>query len=177
MADTTNTLALLAMFTSEEKAAEIEGDLLEQAVANGMSWYVLQLLGTLISLFLYGLRKEAGKLILLSYAVYELVLKLNWMVLRPLRRELGDRLGFAANEMLPVSNTFNGAVAVALAMLMIRLSPRYGAYVLVLAVGMMLGRVTILGDPLYALQLLCFAALPAFLGAFAMRRLLHTRHA
>jgi hypothetical protein len=43
--------ALLSLFTTEQRAAEIEGDLIEEATYRGRSWFTIHLIGTALALF------------------------------------------------------------------------------------------------------------------------------
>src|SRR5688572_23948419 len=85
--NTTFALVCLSLFTDSDRAAEIEGDLLEQSRTRGRVWFWWQVKLTCLALFFYGLRQKGGKLLLISYAVHELALKLDWWVL--------DRVRFA----------------------------------------------------------------------------------
>jgi len=71
--------------SASEISHEIEGDLLEQSRAHGRFWFWYQL--KLISLVLAfdAFIKAPARILLYSYAIYELVLKLNWWLLIPLR--------------------------------------------------------------------------------------------
>jgi hypothetical protein len=42
---------LLSLFTTEQRAAEIEGDLIEEATYRGRSWFTIHLIGTTLALF------------------------------------------------------------------------------------------------------------------------------
>jgi hypothetical protein len=169
MHNTTFALAVLAMFTTAERAAEIEGDLLEQSRTRGRLWFWWQVKLTCIVLFFYGLRQEAGKLLLISYAVYELVLKLNWLALNPLRFALWRGLDLD-NSQLPVMHNFvNSSVAFSLAMLVTRLSPRHGGYITLLAGGFMFGRIVLLDGAPFVPRFVVFVLLPAISGALLMK--------
>lgn len=181
MHNTTFALTMLALFTTAERAAEIEGDLLEQARRKGRMWFWLHLKLTCVALFFYGLRQEAGKLLLLSYAIYELGLKLSWWLLNPLTVMLNRSVGFGVPHVV-LKDFVIAPCAFGLGMLITRLSPKHGATLVVLACGLLVGRVTLLGGIPDAVRLVGFAVIPAVLGAVLMkwlelRRGLDTVHA
>lgn len=169
MHNTTFPLVLLSLFTSTDRAAEIEGDLLEQARTRGNLWFCWQLKLTCIALFLHGLRKDAGKLLLVSYAIYELVLKLNWWALMPLRAALRKGLSLEAAHMPLVNNVIAALVAFTLGMLVTRLAPRQGAAMVMLAAGMWLGRLVVLEGPAEVPRFVVVALLPAICGVLLMK--------
>jgi hypothetical protein len=175
MPDTTFAQSLLALFTTPDRAAEIEGDLLEQRRERGSLWFAWQVIATSATLCLAGLRQRGGLLLLIAYATYELVLKLNWMVLLPVKRRMAHEwdLTFLVPEL--VRNGINGTTNFLLGMLLVRLSPRHGASVVLLAAGLMLGRVAILDSVGYALQMAVFGVTPA-LGGMLLMRWLQLRH-
>ena len=162
-------LTLLALFTHPDKAAEIEGDLLEQSRRNGRLWFWLQIKLTCIALFFHTLRTEAGKLLLLSYAAYELVVKLDWWALRPLRFVLWRDLDLDAAQRPVMDNFIYTSVAFGLGMLLVRLSPQHGGQITLLAGGFLLGRIALLEGAWFVPRLVVFVLLPAILGALLMK--------
>jgi hypothetical protein len=168
MPDATPALTLLALFTTADKAAEIEGDLLEQAQSRGRLWFWLQVKLTCIALFFHQLRTEPANL-LLGYAAYELVLKLNWWALSPLRFALWRGLDLDRSQLPMLDNSIIFVVALGLGKLVTWLSPKRGGQITLLAAGFVLGRVALL-DGIEALpRLLVFALLPGVAGMLMMK--------
>jgi hypothetical protein len=168
MPDTTLALTLLALFTTADKAAEIEGDLLEQAQGRGRLWFWWQIKFTCIALFLHNLRAEPGKLLIYGYATYELGLKLAWWVLNPLSRSIRRGLH------LEVSHSFVNYLVIlnfafVLGLLITRYVPRQGGQILLLAGGFLLGRELLLDGFPDAARMAAFALLPAVTGALVMK--------
>lgn len=168
MADPTLTQTTLALFTTAEKAEEIEGDLIEQAATRGRWWYLLQVKLTAAALFFHGLFREPGKHLLLGYAVYELMLKVNWWLLRPIRLFLNFELGWVEWQW-QINGVLNACTAFAVGMLLVRLFPRAGAQIAFIATALMLARVSILQSAQYAAEIAVFALLPLTLGLLAMK--------
>jgi hypothetical protein len=168
MHNTTLVLVILALFTSADKAAEIEGDLLEQAQGRGRVWFWWQIKLTCIALFFHNLRAEPGKLLLYGYATYELGLKLAWWVLNPMarsiRRGLHLDVSFAFVNNLVILNC-----AFVLGALITRYVPKQGGQIVLLAGGFLLGRELLMDGILDAVRLAVFALLPAVLGALLMK--------
>lgn len=175
MSDATFVLAFLSLFTSVERAAEIEGDLLEQAGTQRRLWFVGQVLVTGFVLFLHGIRQQPGKLLLFSYAVYELTVNFNWWVLTPLRRTLGRTLDLSVSEMLMTNDLINGLVGFSLGMLLTRLFPKYAGQIILLTSTLWLGRIALLTNVQAAVELAFFALTPALLGALCLQRILLQR--
>jgi hypothetical protein len=169
MPDTTFALVLLSLFTTPDKAAEIEGDLLEQSWVKGRVWFWLQVKLACIALFFHGLRQDAGRVLLFSYAIYELMLKLNWWALNPLRRLLGRSLELDRVQMAMTNNLLNVFVAFCIGMLITRVFAKYAGQIVMLAAFMMLGRTALLQSVPDALEIAIFAMAPAILGALVMK--------
>jgi hypothetical protein len=79
------TRSLLTLFTTPEKAEEIEGDLIEQAPAHGRMWLRVQLVQTWLALAFAAFRQEPGYTILLSFATYQLIHPIHSFFLYPVR--------------------------------------------------------------------------------------------
>jgi hypothetical protein len=170
MHNTTLALVILSLFTTVDKAAEIEGDLLEQAGRHGRLWFWLQIKLTCITLFFHALRMEPGKLLLFGYAVYELVLKLNWWALNPVRRALWRGLDLNRFQLPVMDNAIDTAVAFSLGMLATWLSPRHGSQITFVAAGFMIGRVVLLDSQEYKVpRFIAFALIPAVAGVLLMK--------
>jgi hypothetical protein len=60
--------ALLACVTSEERAAAIEGDLIEQRASRGQAWFALHVARTALALFAHAVTREPRRIALLSAA-------------------------------------------------------------------------------------------------------------
>jgi hypothetical protein len=168
MHNTTFALTVLALFTTADRAAEIEGDLLEQSRSRGRVWFWLHVKLTCVALFFYALRQETGKLLLFSYAIYELGLKLSWWVLIPVTVTLRRSFGLD----IPHETLHDFVIApcaFGLGMLITHLSPKHGGSLVLLAGGLLFGRVTLLDGVPDAVRLVGFALLPAVLGALLMK--------
>jgi hypothetical protein len=79
------TQSLLTLFTTPEKAEEIEGDFIEQAPAHGRLWLRVQLVQTWFALAFAAFRQEPVHTILLSYAIYELARRIDYSIVNPIR--------------------------------------------------------------------------------------------
>lgn len=170
MHGTTIALVLLALFTSNDKAAEIEGDLLEQSRTRGKLWFWWQVKLTCIALFFHGLRRHTGMLLLISYAMYWLTLEFNAFVLSKVHTFLWRRLDLN-NAQLPImENAIWSATAFGLGMLAVKLSPKHGGQVTLLAGGLLCGRVWLWDSPeMQVPRLVVFVLLPAILGVLLMK--------
>lgn len=155
----------LALFVAADKAWEIERDLREQALQYGKHWHLWQLLLTCTYLAAVQLRQESGKLILVSYAVYELVLKLNWMVLLPAKRYVQFTVLENSTSFVLSAAMVNSVSALLIGAVLVRLSSRHGFLILLLASGLMLGRTALLQSWVYAMQIAVFALTPGIVGA------------
>lgn len=165
MPHTTGTQLVLALFVTADKAQEIEGDLREQARQYGTGWYLWHLVLTCTWLAAAQLRQDSGKLILVSYAVYELVLKLNWMLLLPAKRYLQFSVLDDSTSYVLSAALVNSATALIIGAVLVRLSSRQGFLILLLASGLMLGRTALLQSWVYAMQIAVFALTPGIIGA------------
>ena len=165
MPHTTGTQLVLALFVNADKAWEIEGDLREQARQCRTGWYLWQLVLTCTWLAAAQLRQHFGKLILVSYAVYELVLKLNWMLLLPAKRYLQFTVLDDSTSYVLSAALVNSLSALVIGAVLVRLSSRQGFLILLLASGMMLGRTALLQSGGYAMQIAVFALTPGIVGA------------
>ncbi len=79
------TRSLLTLFTTPEKAEEIEGDFIEQTPAHGRLWRRVQLMQTWFALAFAAFRQEPGYTILLSYATNQLIHPIQSFFLYPIR--------------------------------------------------------------------------------------------
>jgi hypothetical protein len=169
MHNTTLALIILSLFADADKAAEIEGDLLEQALRHGKFWFWFHVKLTCITLFFHNLRTETAKLLLCGYAVYELVLKFNWWALNPLRWALWRAFHLETSRLSVMDNFINTVVAFTLGMLLTRLSPKHGSQITFVAAGFMLGRVALLDGVAELPRLITFALIPAVAGVLLMK--------
>ncbi len=96
-------LIFLALFTSAERAAEIEGDLLEQRRVNGMLWFVAHVILTAFALFRQTLIQQPLLVLLPGYAVYELVVKLHLWAIQPTLIYLRYDLDYSSEPLLIVA--------------------------------------------------------------------------
>ncbi len=166
--NTTFALTLLALFTSSDKAAEIEGDLLEQSRSNGRLWFWWQVKLTCLMLFVHGVRAETAKLLLFSYAIYELVQKFNWWVLNPMRRSFRRSLDLNVADMALTNNVIDVLFAFWIGMMLTRLSPKHGGQIILLVCGMVIARETLMTGIADAAEFIVYTLI-ALLGALVMK--------
>lgn len=159
MADPTLTQTTLALFTSAEKAEEIEGDLIEQAATHGRWWYLLQIKLTAVALFFHTLFQEPGKHLLLGYAVYELLLKVNWWLLEPMRWFLIYKRDWTGWP-LPLDSMFNACAGFIVGMVLVRLFPKAGATIGLISMALVLARVFLLQGQTQFVMVVIFALIP-----------------
>lgn len=167
----TFTFTVLCLFTSADRAAEIEGDLLEQAQQHGALWYCVQVIATCFALFAQALRAEPVVQLLMGYAVYELAVNLNWWMLRPLRFMLGTTLKAPGAEMLLLNGSVNALFALLLSMTAGKMAPRRATQIVIIASALMLARLTLLRGTEFALLTAAFTLVPAFVGLMVMKTL------
>ena len=79
------TRSLLTLFTTADKAEEIEGDLIEQSLSHNRLWLRKQLIQTWFALAFAAFRQEPGQTVLLSYAIYVLGRGINSSIVPPIR--------------------------------------------------------------------------------------------
>lgn len=87
-------LICLSLFTTVDRAAEIEGDLKEESIERGRFWYVLQLLSTIFALFWHAMVRDLFVVILLSLSVLQLIFTVDRLVVAPLRFLGWSQLGY-----------------------------------------------------------------------------------
>jgi hypothetical protein len=168
MHNTTFALTTLALFVTPDKAAEIEGDLLEQARGNKL-WFWYQVKLTCIALFFHNLRAEPAKLLLCGYAVYELVLKFDWWVLRPLRYSFRRSFELDAAQSVIMNNLIVVQVAFVLGIVLTLLSPKHGSQITFVAAGFFLGRVALMDGASDVPRFIFFGLIPAVVGVLVMK--------
>jgi hypothetical protein len=158
--DSSFAVTLLSLGTTSERAREIEGDLLEQARISGRGWYLRHLWLTAAALLCRSFAKDAVANALLAYAVYELALKLNWWLIRPVRLML--RFDWLLTEPQVALATFLSwtLFAVAIGFALVRTLSSRGFQVGLLAGGLMILRLLILDPPAGVTQVLVFGLLP-----------------
>lgn len=169
MHNVTFALAVLSLFTTTDKAAEIEGDLLEQSLTKGRTWFWWHVKLTCIALFFHGLRQEAGKILLFSYAIYELLVKFSYWVLNPMRRAFARALDMRVSEMAWANLAIDVLFAFMVGMLLARWFPKHGGQVIFIVIGMALGRVALLMGTPEAVALALAGVVPALVGALVMK--------
>jgi hypothetical protein len=157
------TLAFLALFTTVEKAAEIEGDLLEQARVHGRLWFVTQVIAIAFALFWQTLLQQPLPVLLPAYAVYELVVKLHLWALRPLRYYLEFDLDYSAQLVEVSIKGISFVLAYLIGMTLVRFLPKTGMPVAIGAVTLIMARVLMLQEVMSASAVLFFA-MPILLG-------------
>lgn len=100
---------LLSLFTSRQRAAEIEGDLLEEGAARGRSWIALQIVSVTFALFWECSKEAPLRVAALSVLATTLSLVASILV---------DQLLLGPNALLPLPTTL-GLVMVAVLVFLI----------------------------------------------------------
>ena len=158
-------LVFLALFTTVEKAEEIEGDLLEQAHSHGRLWFIIQLVLTSCALFRQTLLQQPLLVLLPGYGVYELVVKLQLWAIRPLRLYLQHDLDYPAT-LLSFGTRFVWVISgYLIGMTLVRYLPRTGIHVAIGAHSLIITRVLMLHEVATASALLFFIT-PLLIGGF-----------
>lgn len=166
MHDPTFAVMLLALGTTTEKACAIEGDLLEQARTHGKLWFHLQVVLTTLALLRQSSMKEMAMILLQGYAVYELSVKLEWWLIRPLRYFVSREWGWSTAAVATARLLLWVVIACVVGKLLSRLLSANGFKVALLASLLLLVRVTLLQTNVSAGLLFAFGVLPMLLAAW-----------
>jgi hypothetical protein len=90
---------LLSMFTTTEKASEIEGDLIEQSHIHGKSWMRRQVPLVVLALFGQAISRSCASIVLLSVpafaAIFSSVMLSEWLYRGPIGPYLTEQLAFS----------------------------------------------------------------------------------
>lgn len=175
MPDPTFVTTLLALFAPAEKAGEIHGDLLEERARHGLLWYCLQVPLTCGLLGLEALRRQPV-LLLMAYGLYELALKLNWWVLRPLRFAVHDSDTLPVWLQLVLADLLRPGVALAFAAVVTWFARGRAGLLLLTATALLLTRSGLLRGAQEVLELIP-VVVPMVLAAMLLVRWLQLRAA
>lgn len=169
MPDPSASLAVLSLFTTPERAAEIEGDLIEQAQSRGSLWYASQIAVTTLALFRASVFRNFFVLALMSYAAYELSAKSYFFGFRPLRWYLQSE-GVSLATVTWLTYTLVAVFTFIVGAGLVRLVPRLGAQVAIGAITLFLLRLFVLQEGFTITQLALCVALPMFAGVVVSNR-------
>lgn len=175
MPEPTFVTTLLALFAPADKAGEIHGDLLEERVRHGLLWYCLQVPLTCVLLALEALRRQPV-LLLMAYALYELALKLNWWLLRPLYFATRYNDALPVWQQLLLSDLLRPGLAFVFAAVVTWFARSRAALLLLSATAMLLVRDGLFNGPQEALALIP-VVVPMVLAAMLLVRWLQLRAA
>jgi hypothetical protein len=157
-------LIFLALFTSAERAAEIEGDLLEQRRVNGSLWFVTHMVLTAFALFRQTLMQQPLLVLLPGYAVYELLVKWHLWAIRPALIHLRYELDYPL-EPLIASRSIWIVTGYLLGFMLVRYLPKTGIHTAIVAVTLGMARALLLNE-VSSVSVLVFLVVPVLLGAF-----------
>jgi len=163
--------SLLSLFTTPEKAMEIEGDLIEQAGTRGPFWFGCQVALTSLALFRASMLRNFFVLALMSYAAYELCTKAYFYGIRPLRWYLRSDIGLAYATVTWLTYLLVAMLALTVGGCLVRWVPKLGAQVAIGAVALVFLRLAVLQEGIPIPQLALCAAVPMLAGALLMNRL------
>ena len=158
-------LALLSLFTTPEKATEIEGDLLEQSRCYGKLWFVSHVVLTTVALFRAAVVSNLVQVSLLSYASYELTTKAWFFGIWPLRNLLIYELELPRfPAMIPIYLLLF-ALPFFVAAGLVRFLPRLGAQVAIGAIALFFLRLAVLQEGFTVFTVMIYVALPMLVGS------------
>jgi hypothetical protein len=156
-------LVFLALFANVEKAAEIEGDLLEQVRVHGRLWFVTQIILTSFALFRQTLLQQPLLVLLTAYGVYELVVKLYLWVIRPFRYYLQGDLDYSTQLAVFSTRCMSITSGYLIGMTLVRFLPKTGMPIAIGAAGLVMARVLLLQE-VTSTSALLFFVVPVLLG-------------
>lgn len=169
----TKALLLLSLFTSVERAREIEGDLIEEEGSKGHLHYGFQVVTTTLALMRRSIATEFPLVVLLGFAGYQLALRYDAELIMPIREflwlrlEYGGLLVWAVTYLSWFLSTF--LYGLLLALLLGALGPR-AALATAAALLVKLSLLNIFVSwPIAVLQALTYVVLPLLFGAIGAR--------
>lgn len=165
MAEPSLSLSILALFTPPERAAEIEGDLIEQAHSRSSAWFACHVVLTALSLCRAAVARNFLFVALLSYAAYELTAKAFFWGIRPLRWYAEYELGIARLPTVSLTYALVVLFTFAAGGGLVRFLPAFGAQVAVGAIVLFLLRLVVLQEGYTVVQLVLCVAVPILAGA------------
>lgn len=168
MPDPTFVTTLLALFASDEKAEEIHGDLLEERQRRGLLWYCVQVKLTCMALAVESIRRQPV-LALLAYALYELGLKLNWWVLRPLHHIIHANAALGAWQQALLSDLVKAGATFVFVLLVTQLARGRTGVVVLGAIALLLARMALLQGWMNAAALIPVVVPMAFAAMLGLR--------
>jgi len=164
------TLTFLSLFTTVEKANEIEGDLIEQLPHHGKMWFRVHIVLTGLALFRQAILKNPVAVFLLSYATYELMTKALFLGIRPLQRYTLYELDLPGVPVMVLIYLllFLGPFIVGGALM--RFLPRLGIQVAIGAIALFVLRMVVLQEGYSLFQIALFVAAPVLSGSVYIHR-------
>ncbi len=163
-------LSMLSLFASPEKAAEIEGDLIEQSHSRGRAWMALHVSLTTLALFRAAALRNFFLVVLMSYGTYELMAKAFFWGIRPLQVFLLFELAVPGSLVRPLIYLLASLTGLVAGAALVRFLPRAGSQVAIGTIGFFLLRLAILQEGFSVFQLSLYVATPMLLGMFVVNR-------
>lgn len=162
--------SLLSLFAPPEKAAEIEGDLIEQSRSRGRAWKALHVLLTTVALFRAAVLRNFFFVVLLSYGTYELMAKTFFWGIRPLQVYLLFELALPGSVVRPLIYLLASSAGLFVGAALVRFLPRVGTQVAIGTIGLFFLRLAVLQEGFSVYQVLLYGAMPMLLGMFVANR-------
>jgi hypothetical protein len=157
-------LSILSLFTTPERAAEIEGDLIEQAHSQGSGWFTYHVVITALSLFRAVVAKNVLLISLLSYASYELCAKVFFLGIRPLRWYLEFEIAFPRTATTSLTYALVVVFMFVVGNGLVRLLPAHGGPVALGTAALFYLRLAVLQEGYSVTQATLCVAAPIILG-------------
>ena len=157
--------ATLSLVVPADRAAEIEGDLIEQSVGKSSLWFSTQIALTALLMFRASILRNPVVALLLGYAVYELMVKAHIWGIRALRIHLLYELDLPRFPALIPVYFLLIALPFVVGAALIRLVPTYGFHAAAAAAALLLFRTVILNEGVSVLTVVLYVAMPMMLGA------------
>jgi len=158
-------LITLSFFTTPQKAAEIEGDLVEQAYQERKLWFAYQVALTALFLFRSALIRNFFAVALMSYATYEFCTKAYFRGIRPLRWYVEFELGVPSSYSLLLTYALVILVTFLAGWVLLRLLRNLGSQVLIGVITLLFLRLAVLQEGFTLVQLSFCVAVPMLAGA------------
>lgn len=158
-------LSMLSLFTTTDRATEIEGDLIEQAHSHGSIWFARHVVLTTLSLLVAAVIQNFVFVSLLSYAAYELSAKLFFWVIRPLRWYVEFELGIPRAPTIAFTYSVVVLFTFVVGSSLVRFLPTLGAQAAIGAIAFFLLRLAVLQEGYTVVQLVLGVAAPMLAGS------------
>ncbi len=166
----------LSLFTTIEKANEIEGDLIEQSHHQTKLWFGTHVLLTGLALFRQVVIDNLASVFLLSYATYELMTKVMFLGIRPLQIYLRHELDLSRMPGILVMFSLLFLMAFVIGGALIRFLPRLGIEVAVGTIAFCVLRMIVLQEGYTLVDIAIYIAAPLLMGSVYIHRK-NLRHA